>query len=70
MTSHVARHTFATIALENNIDILKVSKLLGNKSLKTTTIYAKVSRKSLTDAVQQLNTPMGATPLKVAKEAS
>lgn len=42
ITSHVARHTFATISLSIGISIHVVSNLLGHKSIKETQIYAKV----------------------------
>ncbi|PKP03857.1 MAG: recombinase [Bacteroidetes bacterium HGW-Bacteroidetes-6] len=43
ITSHVARHTFATtITLNNGIPIESVSKMLGHSSISMTQIYAKV----------------------------
>ena len=43
LTSHVARHTFATaVTLTNKIPIETVSKMLGHKSIKTTQQYSKV----------------------------
>jgi site-specific recombinase XerD len=43
LTTHIARHTFATtITLNNNISIETVSKMLGHRSIKTTEQYAKV----------------------------
>lgn len=42
ITCHVARHTFATLGLINNIPLSVVSKMLGHSDLKTTMIYAKV----------------------------
>lgn len=54
ITFHIARHTFATTLLSNDVDISVVSKLLGHKSLKTTQIYAKVTDKSLNKAIDRL----------------
>ena len=43
LTSHIARHTFATtITLSNGVPIETVSKMLGHSSIKQTQHYAKV----------------------------
>lgn len=48
LTSHLARHTFATtIALDNGVPLETLSKMLGHSSTKTTQIYAKVREKSI-----------------------
>lgn len=39
ITMHVGRHTFATTYYRNNKDILKLQKLLGHSSLKSTMVY-------------------------------
>ena len=38
---HVARHTFATIALQKGWDVAEISKMLGHGDLKTTQNYLK-----------------------------
>ena len=42
LTHHVARHTFATLALNRNIPIEVVQKLLGHTDIRTTQLYAKM----------------------------
>jgi integrase len=40
--SHLARHSFATFMLRNEVPIERVGKMLGQKSIRTTQRYAKV----------------------------
>lgn len=42
ITSHMGRHTFATMALNRGAKIENVSKMLGHTDIATTQIYAKV----------------------------
>jgi len=51
---HMARHSFATIALENGADLYTVSKLLGHKEVTTTQIYTKVLDEGRKKAVEQI----------------
>lgn len=45
LTCHVARHTFATIAINMGVPIVVVSDVLGHTRISTTQIYAKLSDK-------------------------
>ena len=43
MTTHIARHTFATtVLLSNGVSMEATSKMLGHSSIKTTQIYGKI----------------------------
>lgn len=53
MTTHTARHTFATtVTLANNVSIENVSKMLGHTNIRTTQHYAKVLNSSIMDAMK------------------
>ncbi len=55
LTTHTARHTFATtVALEHDVPMETVSRLLGHRSIRTTQIYAKVSLKKLSNNMNEL----------------
>ena len=48
VTSHLARHTFATtVALANGVSIESLSKMLGHTKISTTQIYAKILNKKV-----------------------
>ncbi|MDR1326421.1 MAG: site-specific integrase [Treponema sp.] len=51
---HTARRTFATLALENGVDVLTVARLLGHKSLAQVLKYAKVTDRLRREAVDAL----------------
>jgi integrase len=54
ITFHCARHSNAILLLNNGVDIFTVSKMLGHRELKTTSIYAKVLNQTKIDAVNKL----------------
>ncbi len=61
MTSHTARHTFATtVTLSNGVPMESLSKMLGHKNLKTTQHYAKVLDKKLSEDMNILRTKIQA----------
>lgn len=55
LTSHIARHTFATtITLANGVPLEIVSKMLGHTDVKTTQLYAKVHEKAIKNGMKNL----------------
>lgn len=52
VTPHVFRHTFATLMLENDVDIKYIQSFLGHSSIATTQIYTHVSRAKQRKIVQ------------------
>jgi len=55
VTTHIARHTWATRALRKGISIDKVSKILGHASVKQTQVYAKIVNEELDKAMLVFN---------------
>ena len=56
LTWHCARHTMATeICLTNGVPIETVSSILGHKNIKTTQIYAKITKEKLNKDMDKLS---------------
>ena len=52
---HQSRHTAATtVFLSNGVPIETVSSMLGHKSIKTTQIYAKITKEKLNQDMENL----------------
>lgn len=51
VTCHVLRHSFASHLVRHNVNIVRVQKLLGHASLKTTSIYTHATIDELSEAV-------------------
>jgi len=56
LTTHLARHTFATtVTLNNDVPLETVSKMLGHSSLSTTKIYARLLDKKVGNDMMKIN---------------
>ena len=51
VTTHIARHSFASIAVMRGKDLYKLSKVMGHSSITVTQKYAKLDDESLCDVV-------------------
>lgn len=55
VTPHMFRHTFATLLLEEDVDIRYIQRLLGHSSIKTTEIYTHVTNTKLRTILKDHN---------------
>lgn len=61
LTTHTARHTFATtVTLENDVPIETVSQMLGHKCIRTTQIYAKITQQKVCNNMRTLRERLAA----------
>ncbi len=59
LTTHLARHSFATtITLNNGVPITTVSRMLGHTKLSTTQVYAKLLEKTIGEDMLNLEQKM------------
>jgi integrase len=55
LTTHAARHTFATtVTLSNHVSMESVSKMLGHTSINMTRKYARIADKLISEDMQKL----------------
>ena len=47
LTFHVARHSFATLAISHGVPIEDAARMLGHKDVRTTQIYAKILKSTI-----------------------
>lgn len=67
MTSHVARHSFATLLISYGVPIENVAKMMGHAEIKTTQMYAKVMKETVDKFTQNLLREMTPQKKKVGR---
>ena len=66
VTSHLARHTFATtVTYANGVSIESISKMLGHTKLSTTQIYARIVDQTVSNEMDKLATKLESTRFSV-----
>lgn len=55
LTTHVGRHTFATLMLEKGLPLETISHILGHASTKTTSVYSKMLVSKIQNDLNRLN---------------
>ena len=69
LTTHIARHTFATtVLLANGVSMEATSKMLGHSSIKTTQIYGKIVESRVGAEMDQLSEKLFASKKAVIKK--
>lgn len=70
MTTHIARHTFATtVLLANGVSMEATSKMLGHSSIKTTQIYGKIVESRVGAEMDQLSEKLFSSKTQTSKKA-
>ena len=69
VTSHLARHTFATtVTYANGVSIESISKMLGHTKISTTQIYARIVDKTISDEMDKLARTLNNTKFSMGSQ--
>lgn len=61
LSCHLARHTFATLALSKGVAVESVSRMLGHTNIQTTQIYARIVNKKIESDMLNLSSKLNFT---------
>lgn len=54
LSTHIARHTFASLAIANKVSLESIAKMLGHTDIRTTRIYAKIMNSTISNEMKVL----------------
>ena len=64
LTSHLARHTFATWVLSHDVPVEDLARMLGHKDVRTTQHYAKILPSTIQRHAENLNNSIRKQPVR------
>ena len=65
ITFHIARHTFATMSLNNHVPIETISKMLGHSDIATTQIYARMLDHTISEDMERMRAKFDTLPTEI-----
>ena len=54
LSFHIARHTFACVAIANKVSMESIAKMLGHTDIRTTKIYARLMDRTVSEEMNVL----------------
>lgn len=65
LTTHIARHTFATMSLNNHVPIESIQKMLGHSDISTILIYARMLDKTVSEDMEKMRAKFDTMPVEI-----
>jgi site-specific recombinase XerD len=54
LSTHIARHAFACVAIANKVSMESIAKMLGHTDIRTTKIYARLMDRTVSEEMNVL----------------